>query len=72
MIRREFRIWTCDQEEEHIEGMNNEGNSVLKKLRKNEVMIIQKSRQLREMYLELMAMSQEPYVVLLQQVSREE
>ncbi|KAK7798885.1 hypothetical protein U0070_020370, partial [Myodes glareolus] len=67
MIRREFRIWTCDQEEEHIVGMNNEGNSVLKKLRKNEVMIIQKSRQLREMYLELMAMSQEPYVVLLQQ-----
>ncbi|XP_057624678.1 tripartite motif-containing protein 43B-like [Chionomys nivalis] len=69
MIRKEYRklhavIW--EKKEEHIECMNNEGNRVLKKLRKNEAMMIRKNKQLREMYQELMAMTQEPYVVLLQ------
>nr|XP_048291661.1 tripartite motif-containing protein 43B-like [Myodes glareolus] len=69
MIRIEYRKWhaiLCEEEEEHIEHMKNEGNCVLEKLRESEVMMIQKSKQLREMHQELMAMSQEPYVVLLQ------
>ncbi|XP_049974857.1 tripartite motif-containing protein 43B-like [Alexandromys fortis] len=69
MIRMEYRKWhavLCKEEEEHIEHMKNEGNRVLEKLRECEAMMIQKSKQLREMFQELMAMSQEPYVVLLQ------
>ncbi|CAO2634142.1 Tripartite motif-containing protein 43 [Lemmus lemmus] len=69
MIRAEYR--TCypdlsEQEEEHIECMKEEGNYYLAKLRESEAMMVQKSKQLRDMYRELMAMSQEPYVVLLQ------
>ena len=74
MIRMEYRKWRavlCEEEEEHIEHMKNEGNRVLEKLRESEAMMIQKRKQLREMFQELMAMSQEPYVVLLQ-VRREE
>ncbi|KAM7337199.1 hypothetical protein ACRRTK_003318 [Alexandromys fortis] len=69
MIRMEYRKWhavLCKEEEEHIEHMKNEGNRVLEKLRECEAMMIQKSKQLREMFQELMAMSHEPYVVLLQ------
>ncbi|CAO2591967.1 Tripartite motif-containing protein 43 [Lemmus lemmus] len=69
MIRKEYRKWHSvlyEQEEEHIEYMINEGNCVLMKLRESEAMMIQKNKQLREMYQELMAMSQESYVVLLQ------
>lgn len=49
--------------------MKKEANYYLKKLRKSEAMMVQKSKQLRDMYRELMALSQEPYVVLLLQVS---
>ncbi|CAO2634058.1 hypothetical protein LEMLEM_LOCUS22518 [Lemmus lemmus] len=69
MIRAEYRRWyplPSKQEEEHIECMKKEANYYLEKLGKSEAMMVQKSKQLREMYQELMAMSQEPYVVLLQ------
>lgn len=46
--------------------MKKEANYYLEKLGKSEAMMVQKSKQLREVYRELMAMSQEPYVVLLQ------
>ena len=68
-IRLEYR--TCypdlsEQEEEAIECMKEEGNYYLEKLVESEALIVQKGKQLRDMYQELMAMSQEPYVVLLQ------
>ncbi|XP_038178173.1 tripartite motif-containing protein 43-like [Arvicola amphibius] len=68
-IRAEYR--TCypdlsEQEEEHIACMKEEGNYYLEKLMESEAMMVQKDKQLRDMYQELMAMSQEPYVVLLQ------
>nr|XP_042115582.1 tripartite motif-containing protein 43-like [Peromyscus maniculatus bairdii] len=69
MIRTEYRElhpFLCEEEEKHIECMRKEGQCVLDKLRKSEAMIVQKSKDLREMFQELMAMSQEPYVVLLQ------
>ncbi|KAL6055561.1 hypothetical protein STEG23_020543 [Scotinomys teguina] len=69
MIRTEYRklhSLLFEEEEKHIECMRNEGQSVLEELRTSEAMMVQKSKQLREMYQELMAMSQEPYVVLLQ------
>ncbi|XP_059125047.1 tripartite motif-containing protein 43-like [Peromyscus eremicus] len=69
MIRTEYRKLHplfCEEEEKHIESMRNEGQRVLEKLRTSEAMMIQKSKELRETYQELMAMSQEPYVVLLQ------
>ncbi|KAM7337198.1 hypothetical protein ACRRTK_003317 [Alexandromys fortis] len=69
MIRTEYRKWHAvphEQEDQHIVHMKNEGDCVLEKLRESEATMIQKSKQLREMFQELMAMSQEPYVVLLQ------
>lgn len=69
MIRAKYRRWyqlPSKQEEEHIECMKKEANYYLEKLGKSEAMMVQKSKQLREVYRELMAMSQEPYVVLLQ------
>ncbi|XP_052586381.1 tripartite motif-containing protein 43-like [Peromyscus californicus insignis] len=69
MIRTEYRKLhplLCEEEEKHIESMRNEGQCVLEKLRTSEAMMVQKRKELREMYQELMAMSQEPYVVLLQ------
>ncbi|XP_038173564.1 tripartite motif-containing protein 43B-like [Arvicola amphibius] len=69
MIRMEYRKWhavLCEEEEEHIAHMKNEGDCVVEKLRESKDMMIQKSKQLREMHQDLMAMSQEPYVVLLQ------
>ena len=74
MIRKVYRKWhaaVCEQEEEHIECMSNEGKRVLINLKESEAMMIQKNKQLRAMYQQLMSMSQEPYVVLLQ-VSLEE
>ncbi|XP_013201804.1 tripartite motif-containing protein 43B-like [Microtus ochrogaster] len=71
MIRTEYRKWRAvphEQEDQHIVRMKNEGDCVLEKLGESEAMMIQKSKQLREMFQELMAMSQEPYVVLLQDV----
>ncbi|XP_028731390.1 tripartite motif-containing protein 43-like isoform X2 [Peromyscus leucopus] len=71
MIRTEYRKLhplLCEEEEKHIESMRNEGQCVLEKLRTSEAMVMQKSKELREMYQELMAMSQEPYVVLLQRL----
>ncbi|XP_052577981.1 tripartite motif-containing protein 43-like [Peromyscus californicus insignis] len=69
MIRSEYtklHPLLCEEEVQHIESMRNEGQCVLEKLRTSEAMMVQKKKQLREMYQELMAMSQEPYVVLLQ------
>ncbi|XP_041502578.1 tripartite motif-containing protein 43B-like [Microtus oregoni] len=69
MIRKVYRKWHAavgEQEEELIECMSSEGNRVLINLKENEAMMIQKNKQLREMYQRLMSMSQEPYVVLLQ------
>ncbi|XP_059114830.1 tripartite motif-containing protein 43-like [Peromyscus eremicus] len=69
MIRTEYKKLhplLCEEEEKHIESMRNEGQCVLEKLRTSETMMVQKRKELKEMYQELMAMSQEPYVVLLQ------
>ncbi|XP_076432927.1 tripartite motif-containing protein 43-like [Peromyscus maniculatus bairdii] len=69
MIRTEYRKLhplLCEEEEKHIESMRNEGQCILEKLRTREAMMVQKRKELREMYQELMAMSQEPYLVLLQ------
>ncbi|XP_059114932.1 tripartite motif-containing protein 43-like [Peromyscus eremicus] len=69
MVRAEYRR-LCpvrgQEEKQHIECMQNEGQRVLEKLRRREAMMVQKSQQLREMYEELMAMSQEPHELLLQ------
>ncbi|XP_052581371.1 tripartite motif-containing protein 43-like [Peromyscus californicus insignis] len=69
MVRAEYRR-LCpvrgQEEEQHIECMQNEGQRVLEKLRRREAMMVQKSQQLRGMYEELMAMSQEPHELLLQ------
>ncbi|XP_059125053.1 tripartite motif-containing protein 43B-like [Peromyscus eremicus] len=69
MIRTEYtklHPLLCEEEVQHIESMRNEGQYVLEKLRTSVAIMIQKSKEIREMYQELMAMSQEPYVVLLQ------
>ncbi|XP_036047622.1 tripartite motif-containing protein 43-like [Onychomys torridus] len=69
MIRTEYRKLhplLCEEEEKHIESMRHEGQCVLEKLRTSEATMVQNRKQLRETYQELMAMSQEPYVVLLQ------
>ncbi|XP_076432922.1 tripartite motif-containing protein 43-like [Peromyscus maniculatus bairdii] len=68
MIRTEYRKLhplLCEEEGKHIESMRNEGQCILEQLRTSEAMMVQKRKELRKMYLELMAMSQEPYVVLL-------
>ncbi|XP_052592674.1 tripartite motif-containing protein 43-like [Peromyscus californicus insignis] len=69
MIRTEYtklHPLLSEEEVQHIESMRHEGQCVLAKLRTSEAIMIQKSKEIREMYQELMAMSQEPYVVLLQ------
>ncbi|KAL1764676.1 tripartite motif-containing protein 43-like, partial [Sigmodon hispidus] len=69
MVRAEYRKLhpvLGVEEEQHIESLRNEGQCVLEKLRKSEALMLQDSRQLREIYQELMEMSQEPYMVLLQ------
>ncbi|XP_060242109.1 tripartite motif-containing protein 43B-like [Meriones unguiculatus] len=69
MIRKEYRKLHpihYEEEKQHIEYMENEGQTMLEKLRKSEVLMVQKRSQLIEMYRELMTMSQQPYVVLLQ------
>ncbi|XP_059101385.1 tripartite motif-containing protein 43-like [Peromyscus eremicus] len=69
MIKTEYRElhpFLCKEEEKHVKCMRKEGQRILEKLRKSEAMMMQKSKELRDMYQELMAMSQEPYVVLLQ------
>ncbi|KAK7805633.1 hypothetical protein U0070_005509 [Myodes glareolus] len=68
-IRAKYRASYPDlavQEEEHIECLREEGNYYLEKLRKSKATIVETSKQLREMYQELMVMSQEPYVIVLQ------
>lgn len=68
LIRTEYRQLhsvICDEEEQHLECVRNEGQCVSEKLRESEAMMVRKSKQLREMYQELMAMSQEPRVELL-------
>nr|XP_042115580.1 tripartite motif-containing protein 43-like [Peromyscus maniculatus bairdii] len=69
MIRTEYRElhpFLCKEEKKHIQCMRKESQYVLEKLRKSEARMVQKSKELRDMFQELMAMSQEPYVVLLQ------
>ncbi|XP_060232861.1 tripartite motif-containing protein 43-like [Meriones unguiculatus] len=69
MIRKEYRKLHpihYEEEKQHIEYMENEGQTRLEKLRKSEALMVQKRSQLIEMYRELMTMSQQPYVVLLQ------
>ncbi|XP_055473251.1 tripartite motif-containing protein 43-like [Psammomys obesus] len=69
MIRTEYRKVhpvLYEEEKQHIECMENEGQALLEKLWKSEALMVQKRNQLIEMYRELMTMSQQPYVVLLQ------
>ncbi|KAL1764774.1 tripartite motif-containing protein 43-like, partial [Sigmodon hispidus] len=69
MVRTEYRKLhpvLCGEEEQHVESMRNESRCVLEKLRNNEALMVQDSKQLREIYQELMQMSQESYLVLLQ------
>ena len=61
-----------EEENQHMECMKNQSNTILEELRKSEAMMVHKRSQLREMYQELMAMSQKPYEVLLLQVSIED
>ncbi|XP_036049526.1 tripartite motif-containing protein 43-like [Onychomys torridus] len=72
ITRTEYRTLhplLCEEEEKHIESMRKESQCVLEKLRTSEAMMVQKSKELREMFQELMAMSQKPYVVLLQSLN---
>ncbi|XP_050995930.1 tripartite motif-containing protein 43-like [Acomys russatus] len=69
MIRTEYRKLhprLYEEERQHLECVNHEGQTVLEELRKSEAMMVQKRNQLIEMYQELMTMSQQPYVLLLQ------
>ncbi|XP_060242112.1 tripartite motif-containing protein 43-like [Meriones unguiculatus] len=69
MIRTEYRKGRPvlhEEEQQHIECMENEGQALLEKLRKSKALMVHKRNQLREMYRELMTTSQQPYVVLLQ------
>ena len=61
-----------EEKNQYMECMKNQSNTILEELRKSEAMMVHKRSQLREMYQELMAMSQKPYEVLLLQVSMEE
>ncbi|XP_060242078.1 tripartite motif-containing protein 43-like [Meriones unguiculatus] len=69
MIRTEYRKGhpvLYEEEKQHIECMENEGEALLKKLWESKALMVRKRNQLIEMYRELMTMSQQPYVVLLQ------
>ncbi|XP_050995929.1 tripartite motif-containing protein 43C-like [Acomys russatus] len=69
MIRTKYRKvhpHLYEEERQHLECVNHEGQTVLEELRKSEAMMVQKRNQLIEMYQELMRMSQQPYVLLLQ------
>ncbi|XP_021482920.1 tripartite motif-containing protein 43-like [Meriones unguiculatus] len=69
IIRTEYRKVhpvLYEEEKQHIECMENEGQALLEKLWKSKALMVQKRNQLIEMYQELMTMSQQPYVVLLQ------
>ncbi|KAL6089448.1 hypothetical protein STEG23_002091 [Scotinomys teguina] len=69
MIRWEYRKLhplLCGEGQKHVESMRHEGQRGLEKLGRSGAMMVEKSKQLREMYQELIAMSQQPYVVLLQ------
>ncbi|CAH6777902.1 tripartite motif-containing protein 43 [Phodopus roborovskii] len=69
MIRTEYRTWEPvprKEEEQHIESMKKEGHCVCEKLRERRAMMIVKSNELKEMYQQLIAMSQEQHLLLLQ------
>nr|XP_021482333.1 tripartite motif-containing protein 43-like [Meriones unguiculatus] len=68
MIRTEYRKVhpVLYEEKQHIECMENEGQALLKKLWESKALMVRKRNQLIQMYRELMTMSQQPYVVLLQ------
>ncbi|XP_060242121.1 tripartite motif-containing protein 43B-like [Meriones unguiculatus] len=69
MIRMEYRKVhpiLYEEEKKHIECMENEGQALLEKLWESRASMVRKRNQLIEMYRELMTMSQQPYVVLLQ------
>ena len=73
MIRMEYSKLhpPLDEEENQcMECMKNQSNTILEELRKSEAMMVHKRSQLREMYQELNVISQTPYEVL--QVSMEE
>ena len=61
-----------EEENQYMTCMRNQSNTILEELRKTEAMMVLKRSQLREMYQELMAMSQKPCEMLLLQVSMEE
>lgn len=74
MISTEYQKWypvPCDEEKQHIEKMKNEGQCALKKLRERISLMLLKSMELRDIYEEMMVLSQKPYMELLQ-VSKEE
>ncbi|XP_060232859.1 tripartite motif-containing protein 43B-like [Meriones unguiculatus] len=69
MIRLEYRKLQpvlYEEEKQHIECMRNEAQCILEQLRKSKALMVQKRNQLKEMYRELMTISQQSYVVLLQ------
>ncbi|XP_021047496.1 tripartite motif-containing protein 43B-like [Mus pahari] len=70
MIRKVYRK-LCpslnEEEDQHIECMRHQSNTILEELRKSEAMIVHERSQLVGVYRELMTMSQKPYEVLLLQ-----
>ncbi|XP_052045296.1 tripartite motif-containing protein 43C-like [Apodemus sylvaticus] len=70
MIRSEYsKLYPPNDEEENqqMEFMKNQSNTILDELKKSEAMMVHKRSQLIELYQELKAMSQKPYEVLLLQ-----
>ena len=68
MIRTEYQKWypvPCEEEKQHIENMKNEGQCVFKKFRERRNMMLLNSIELRELYEELMVLSQKPHLELL-------
>ena len=57
-----------EEENQQMEFMKNQSNTILEELKKSEAMMVHKRSQLIEMYQKLKAMSQKPYEVLLLQV----
>ncbi|XP_027267418.2 tripartite motif-containing protein 43-like isoform X2 [Cricetulus griseus] len=69
MISTEYQKWypvPFDEEKQHIEKMKNEGQCALEKLRERISLMLLKSMELRDIYEEMMVLSQKPYVELLQ------
>ncbi|XP_007936281.1 tripartite motif-containing protein 43B-like [Orycteropus afer afer] len=56
----------CEEEKQHLEGLESEGKSIFQQLKKSEATMVQKGKHLREMYEELINMCHKPDVELLQ------